>query len=135
MTWVHFNLGSMGDDPSDPGLPIEVRDASMTLVSETTAQESVQLQPGSYLVSARLPGGQELSKLIDLKGDDVVCRLTPDAAGQPSAPYEQRSKAPGAGSRGSGRSSARSEETTTASESPPPARLRTFRGNVIDGSI
>jgi hypothetical protein len=135
MTWMRFNVGPEGGELRDPDLPIEVRDATMTLVYEATARDSIKLEPGNYLITARLPGGQTLNKLIDLKGEQAVCDLIPATPIPLPSSLESWQFIEDMHPNRWRRPTARSGATGPAPGTRPPARLRMFRGNALDGTV
>jgi glucoamylase len=78
MTWLDFML--QGPVPYEPDLPVEIRHESLALLMRTTVQQSVNVPPGRYYVTSRLPAGQELFAQVDAAGDRNLVVLEPDEA-------------------------------------------------------
>ncbi len=72
-------------------LPIEVRASDYALITRARSRQTVDLEPGNYLVVAPLPDGQELRGEVTInagQGDANVHLYGPEAA--PSSPFEER---------------------------------------------
>lgn len=69
MTKLKFDLAGVRGLPSGSEVPVEVRKANMSVVAKTLSSDEVQLDPGTYFVTAPLPGGQELVERIKIRGD------------------------------------------------------------------
>lgn len=80
MTEVRFQLGSGTDLPVSADLPVEIRKPNMALIARTLSSDSVELAPGTYFVSARLPAGQEISQQVQISGAEeaLSVELTPE---------------------------------------------------------
>ena len=60
-------------------VPVTVRTPALALVHETEAPGTVELAPGLYVLSARLPAGQELTRVVRVEaGEPRTVELTPD---------------------------------------------------------
>lgn len=123
-------------------LPVEVRKRDMTLVTRTLTSETIDLEPGIYYVTAKMPAGQELCSRVELTPDThETVTLHPDE--EDETPHEwhgvqhflERSA-------GSIRTRDLEMMTGTADELPieaaeessePVTRLRMFTGNVLNG--
>lgn len=65
-------------------LPIEVRKSNMVLVHRTAVSETIELEPGLYLFSARLPSGQELSATVQVPDEErTTVALNPESMPEP----------------------------------------------------
>src|SRR5438093_457634 len=86
MTWMRFNLGLHSGELQNIDLPIEIRDGAMKLVAETLASEPIEVPPGYYMVTAKLPAGQDLTTVVKAEGPATECVLAP--AAQDESPNE-----------------------------------------------
>ena len=75
---IGFEL-KLPDRLANAGLPIEVRGSNRKLVGRYDAGDKVDVEPGSYYISVRLPSGEELTDWVDVvSGRTVVAELSPD---------------------------------------------------------
>lgn len=85
---TNFSSGAM----NAVGLPVEVRKPNLVvaargITSEPLELEPLQLVPGTYHVTARLPAGQELYGQVEIvAGADAVVNLTPEP--EDESPHE-----------------------------------------------
>ena len=70
MSELNFKCNFHSYELNTTDFPVEVRKSNMALVAQTNTSQSVQLEPGLYHVSARLPTGQELYNNIEI-GDET----------------------------------------------------------------
>jgi hypothetical protein len=80
VTRLRFRTNFPESDRVTTDLPVEVRKRNLALVARTLSTRSVEVEPGDYLVSARLPAGQELQAEVEAHGTQktVVLRLDED---------------------------------------------------------
>jgi hypothetical protein len=72
-----INLTSGEVDVSD--LPVEIRRRNLTVAATSIASQSVELEPDTYVVTARLPAGQVLEKRVVIRqGQDATVLLRPN---------------------------------------------------------
>jgi len=69
-------------------VPLEIRDENMSLVANTLASQSVQVEPGTYIVTATLPAGQRVSKVVQAHGFHQEISL--DVPSAQASPHEWR---------------------------------------------
>jgi hypothetical protein len=61
------------------GLPVEVRRHNLTLAAKALTTDTIELKPGLYHVTARLPAGQELYDQVEVvKDKENVANLSPE---------------------------------------------------------
>lgn len=58
--------------PAQPELPLEVYDASLTLLDRVLSSERIVVDAGHYYVIARLPGGSRLETAVDVPDEQPV---------------------------------------------------------------
>lgn len=159
MSMLHFESGSTSSELNALDLPVEIRKPDLTLVARSLTSQPVELAPGTYYITARLPAGQQLYCTVEVEKDkDAKATLAPEPEGAsahewqevqhyflgPSDPSPQASKhgparsglvRPFPGSQSSG---AESVEGSGGLESlgalSPTAKLRGFLGNVLQGT-
>lgn len=69
-------------------VPLEIRDEDMGFVARTLTSQSVKLTPGTYIVTASLPAGQRVVKIVEAKKKREEITLTfPE---QQESPHEWR---------------------------------------------
>jgi hypothetical protein len=69
MSELNFKCNFHSYELNTTDFPVEVRKSNMALVAQTNTSQSVQVEPGLYHVSARLPTGQELYNQIEIGGE------------------------------------------------------------------
>ncbi len=120
-------------------LPVEVRKPNLSLVAQTVTSQRLPVGPGTYLVSARLPSGEQLYNTITVgEGEqdlDVELRPDPDEeipiSSAPISGFENLSF-------GLDEALTRDledrklQEPRTAESQPV---LRVFRGNLLQGPL
>jgi hypothetical protein len=89
MPRVDFQLRFHSDELRGLEVPIEIRQPMLTqaergqtwfkLVQRTLPSQGADLERGTYLVSAKLPGGQELSSHVRVDDEDLTVLLEPEA--------------------------------------------------------
>jgi len=91
MSKLHFDFQFRSGEMSNVDLPVEVRglretttpaqekQRGLTLIQRSSVSRSVDVDPGVYWVTARLPSGHELSARVAVQsGRDVTVVLKPD---------------------------------------------------------
>ncbi len=137
-------------------LPVEIRKSNYSLVRRALSNESVELPPGTYFVSAQTPSGQQLTNQVTLgEGDSRTVALYLEQEdvspheheevprfiqqNQTVAPFLSSNRVrPGAGA--GGEPAAKGDEGEkglgdSGSPLPGPARLILYRGNPLDGGL
>jgi hypothetical protein len=84
MTLVSFDLQFQGELPGAVDLPIEVRKPNMALAERTLSSQAVDLAPGTYFASVKLPTGQEISQQIQVGDEPARVSLTQDPEDEPA---------------------------------------------------
>ena len=83
------NFGS--NDLGGLDVPVEVRAENLALVSRGLASQSVDVPPGTYHVTAKMPAGQQLYCEIEVPpGKDVTAELRPQEAD--ASPHESQAR-------------------------------------------
>jgi hypothetical protein len=78
MSILHFESNFSSTEVDTLDLPVEVRKPDLTLAARSFLSQPVELAPGTYYVSAKLPAGQQLSRTVEvLEGQDALATLTP----------------------------------------------------------
>jgi hypothetical protein len=85
MTYLSFNVPMHRLHELD--VPLEIRDENMRLVAETLASRGVSVDPGRYIVTALMPAGQRVTKIVDTNESQEITLDLP--TGQQS-PHEWR---------------------------------------------
>jgi hypothetical protein len=62
-----FAIEYRGVPPRANELPVEVRRANLSVVKRCTSCDTIEIPPGKYFVSARLPSGQELETTVQVE--------------------------------------------------------------------
>jgi hypothetical protein len=78
MSKLSFKLAFMTPEFQELDLPVEVRKPNLALVANTFATKTVEVQPGTYFVSATLPAGQELYTKVNVGSTDAQATLEPE---------------------------------------------------------
>ncbi len=79
MSKISFSCDFKSWELQSLALPVEVRKPNLALVAQTLTTQSVDLEPGTYYVTARLPAGQELFKQVTvIEGQPEIVTLAPD---------------------------------------------------------
>jgi hypothetical protein len=88
MTKLSFEIKfRSGNELSYVDVPVEVRRTNMTLAATGLSSESVELEPGDYYVTARMPAGQELYDYVNLvEGQPNKAVLSPEV--EDESPHE-----------------------------------------------
>lgn len=71
-----FDTAALAGDPYD--FPVEVRKPNLTLVARGLCSAAVEVEPGTYYVTARLPDGQELASQVQVACEETTVYLTPE---------------------------------------------------------
>jgi len=84
MTYVRFR-GPFGSTRlAGVGVPVQIRTPELQLVKTVMSSDGVTLNPGRYIVTARLPAGHEITRMIDAGDADQTIDLRLDTrAAQP----------------------------------------------------
>lgn len=89
MSKLHFVCQFTSFELSSLDLPIEVRKSNLALVARSRSSQTVELKPGIYHVTAKLPAGQELYNQVQVdEGTDATVVLSPDP--EDESPNESR---------------------------------------------
>jgi len=125
-------------------MPVEIRKPDMTLVARTLTSETVDLEPGVYYVTAKMPAGQELCSRVELKPDShETVVMHPEE--EDETPHEwhgvQHFMERSAGSvkmrdlemMETMMTGDSAEKDAVEVEAVPETRLRMFTGNVLNG--
>ena len=78
MSRLSFRLAFKTSEFQKLDLPVEVRKPNLALVARTLATQTVDVQPGTYFVSATMPAGQELYTQVTVGETDVQATLEPE---------------------------------------------------------
>jgi len=89
---LRFRLSAAAGLPAGSEVPVEVRRADATLVGRGLSSGTVSVAPGTYFVTARLPGGGEAVERVKVTAGEEgpTVTLEPPAAGAPAARPESR---------------------------------------------
>jgi hypothetical protein len=133
MSKLHFKLDFGSSELISLDLPIEVRKSNLALVAQSTTSQSVELEPGTYFITTRLPAGQELSNQIKMrKGKDETVTLTPEL--EDRSPHEWLEVQHYLGSLPTNLYQS-SELEVLGPGDEVDARLRGFRGNLLQDAL
>jgi hypothetical protein len=104
-------------------LPVEVRKRNLALVARTLSSRSVKVDPGEYVVTARLPAGQELHAEVEAHGTQqtVVLRLDEEEASPRESLALQHFLA--------------EPQPDPAQRRPRSVRIRWLEGNLFTGQV
>jgi hypothetical protein len=75
---LSFKLGFRSAEMNSLDLPVEVRKPNSALVARTRTSQTLDLSPGLYYVTTRLPAGQEITRPVELTADQENFLLEPD---------------------------------------------------------
>lgn len=78
MPRLSFKLGFRSSEMNATELPVEVRKPNSALVTRLRSSEAVELDPGQYYVTTRLPAGQQITRPVDLRTKAQELLLQPD---------------------------------------------------------
>src|SRR5882672_2913908 len=123
MTRLSFEL-DWHDGRSSVALPVEVRKLNMALVTRTLSSESIELEPGSYYVTAKLPNGEHLFGQSEVAGEHTRILLSPDLEDEPGFSFDETFRSEAV-------SASFSREWLTR----PAFQIRRFVGNVLTGDV
>lgn len=84
MTYVRFR-GPFGSTRlAGVGVPVQIRTPELQLVKTVMSSDGVTLDPGRYIVTARLPAGHEITRVLDARDGEQTVDLRIDTrAAQP----------------------------------------------------
>jgi hypothetical protein len=88
MSKLSFRLAFKTSEFQNLDLPVEVRKPNLALVAKTLATKTVDVQPGTYFVSATMPAGQELYTQVIVGDTDALATLEPEQE-SPHESHEQ----------------------------------------------
>ena len=91
MALVTFVLGFKTGELRSLDLPIEVRKHDSTIVARTLASQPVDVRPGHYYATARLPGGQRLLQPFEMGDEPQTVTLVPDTEDESAHEWEETS--------------------------------------------
>lgn len=77
MTRLRFSTKFTSPELRGLQLPLEVRSADQTLIGRVMTSESIDVEPGMYVVSARMPAGQEIRRIVEVGDKDLTVDLVP----------------------------------------------------------
>src|SRR5688572_33239284 len=81
MTTLRFDVRQLGAAELDNEVewPVEVRNANLSLVARGTTSQTLEVGPGTYFVTAKMPAGQELISQVKIREGQSkkVCHLSP----------------------------------------------------------
>lgn len=83
---LHFKCQFSSQQLSHIGLPVEVRKSDLVLVKTGLTTQPMELDPGTYYVTAKLPAGQELYGQATIKDSDTTVVLAPEPGDE--SPHE-----------------------------------------------
>jgi hypothetical protein len=86
MSKISFSMNFKSSELNDAILPVEVRKPNLAVEKRGLSIEHLDIKPGNYIVSARLPGGQEISQFVEVGSLDQVIQLKPLPAEE--SPFE-----------------------------------------------
>ncbi|MGH9970325.1 MAG: hypothetical protein ACREBG_21390 [Pyrinomonadaceae bacterium] len=66
MSKLSFEIQFRSANDLSTSIPVEVRRPNLTLAATTLASDIIELEPGQYYVTARLPAGQELFDYVEV---------------------------------------------------------------------
>lgn len=143
---VSFQLRFQSAEMNALDVPLEIRRPDSSLVMRTLASDGVDLPPGSYYVSVRLPGGQRLAQPFTIAADQKApldLTLQPDP--EDESPHEWEGVSQFLQRRPTGRTSSasaprparqtRSRGLTAPVAAVTPPMLRVFSGNAVAGTL
>jgi len=128
MTMVRFEL-----DPElekiGPEIPVEISPAYFFRATNTTSSKTIELQPGRYLVTPRVPGVEGITQLVNVSAEDMLT-VKLEAKSNKPAPDVPLARTPGF--LGAARRMAFEAPLSYVRSSFFPISVRVFRGNVFD---
>ncbi len=130
---ISFSCNFKSSELQSLSLPVEVRKPNLALVAQALTTQSVDLEPGTYYVTAKLPAGQQLFNQVTVfEGKPETVPLNPDP--EDESPHEwlekdtyitgQKTTSP-SGASGSPLEGLGTQDVT--------AKLRAFSGNILLG--
>ncbi|HEX7151617.1 MAG TPA: hypothetical protein VF618_09035 [Thermoanaerobaculia bacterium] len=145
MTLLKFHTSFTGK-LRDVVLPVQIHTHDLTLVQQAMTSESVDLAPGMYVVTALMPSGHEITRVVPLENEATTVELSaPKGAELEEAKYldsprailaEVRSKAAPKAKpptkRGFGLTN--SKRGAVSSSAAQPSLLTLFAGNPLRGT-
>jgi hypothetical protein len=129
MTTVSFSLDSALIEAAGPEVPVEVSRPDMVLVGNTTSMVPLELPPGEYYVTARLPGIESITQRVVLQ--ESQARTEIHLAARASAPRREAATAREPGLSGFIRRYAWDLPTSFLRDSLISVRLRILQGNIF----
>jgi hypothetical protein len=112
------------------GIPVEVRRPNLTLAATSLTSETIELEPGSYYVTAKLPAGQELYDHVEVKeGSFTKAVLKPDL--EDESPHEWQASQHYLVSQRMGIKAPKGILESLGGE-PAEAKLRCVEGNILN---
>jgi hypothetical protein len=86
MTWLTFH-GPFGSKRlAHASVPVLIHTPDLKLVKTVMSSEGASLDPGTYVVTARLPAGQEIVRVVEARGD--LPQYTVDLRGEDTPPLD-----------------------------------------------
>jgi hypothetical protein len=80
MSTLTFKTNFHSEEMSSVDLPLEIRRPDLKLVTRTRTSQQVEVEPGTYHITARLPAGQELQETVVVSsGQPQTVVLSPNA--------------------------------------------------------
>jgi hypothetical protein len=77
MTRVRFTTGFRSDLLRGIELPVEIRTSDSTLLRRLMSSESIDVEPGMYVVATKLPAGKEIKRVINVTDREMTVDLMP----------------------------------------------------------
>lgn len=78
MSQLHFECHFKSPEMRSLDLPVEVRKPNLALVARSVISRTVEVLPGTYYVSIKMPAGQELLQEVKLGKRSKTVSLTPE---------------------------------------------------------
>ncbi len=132
---ISFSCNFKSSELQSLTLPVEVRKANLALVAQTLTTQSVELEPGTYYITARLPAGQQLfNQVTVVEGKPETVPLNPDPEDEsPPEWLERETYISGQQTASSSSGSGSNLEGLGAQVGA--AKLRAFSGNILLGGV
>lgn len=132
---LSFHLNFKSYEFANVDLPVEIRKPNMGLVTRTLSSRTVNVEPGTYYVIARLPAGQEIISEVEVKANELKpVELKPDREDEsPHEYHELQHFSAGLGVAARARSAAPALESL--GEAALPGKIRVFSGNLLKGNV
>jgi hypothetical protein len=133
MPELTFELGFETWEMNDLRLPITVRKANSMVVARTLSTESVEVDAGTYFVTAELPGGYEITRPVEL-AESRRLLLEPDPEDRSAHEWDEERHFLGS-RRESGAGFSRGTRSLQDMPADGGASLRIYTGNPLSGDL